>query len=233
MFDSSLALPVHPALRPSEYTAALIQVLRDRAAWVSGANVLEVGSGSGVVLAALGALGARTLCGIDIENDAVDSGTRLLHGLGHTDNAELHRGDMWQPVAQRRFDLIVANLPHFPMEPAELGGRLPSWSAGGHDGRGRLDPFLSGLPAHLAPGARAVITHNAFVDVGRSRALLEAEGLTLRIVATRLVYIAADKLQRMARDVLANEEGRSIFRYGPYAFGELHIVEIGAAGVLG
>jgi hypothetical protein len=34
---------VSAALRPSEYTAALIQVLRARAAWVRGANALEIG----------------------------------------------------------------------------------------------------------------------------------------------------------------------------------------------
>ena len=74
-------------LRPSEYTAALINVLRGRAAWVRGADVLEIGSGSGVVLAALGALGAASLCGIDIEHDAVVSGELLLRQLGHGGNA--------------------------------------------------------------------------------------------------------------------------------------------------
>ena len=61
-------------LRPSEYTAALIQVLQAEAASVRGATVLEIGSGSGVVLAAVAALGAATVCGIDIEQDAVASG---------------------------------------------------------------------------------------------------------------------------------------------------------------
>src|SRR5262245_57835184 len=103
------------ALRPSEYTAALVQVLQARRAIVRGARVLEIGSGSGVVLAALGALGAASLCGIDIEEDAVTSGMLLLDGLGHGEVAEFHLGDMWRPVGARRFDLIVANLPHFPM----------------------------------------------------------------------------------------------------------------------
>jgi len=53
--SSELALA---ALRPSEYTAALIQLLQAKAAKVRGAKVLEIGSGSGVVLAALGELGA-------------------------------------------------------------------------------------------------------------------------------------------------------------------------------
>src|SRR5262249_55834787 len=150
-----------PALRPSEYTAALIQVLRARADWVRGANALEIGSGSGVVLAALGALGAAPLCGIDIEPEARASGSLLRHGIGHDSCVELHQGDMWLPVMGRRFDLIAANLPHFPMAPTEaLGERLPSWSSGGPDGRSLLDRFLIGLPAHLAPGGRAIITHN-------------------------------------------------------------------------
>ena len=55
------------SLRPSEYTAALIQALQARRATVSGARALEIGSGSGVVLAALAELGAASLCGVDIE----------------------------------------------------------------------------------------------------------------------------------------------------------------------
>lgn len=221
------------ALRPSEYTAALIQALRARAAWVSGANALEIGSGSGVVLAALAALGAASVCGIDIEPDAMALGSLLLRDLGHANCAELHRGDMWLPAAGRRFDLIAANLPHFPMAPTgEFNGRLPSWSSGGPDGRNLLDRFLVGLPAHLAPGGRAIITHNGFVGLERSRAMLERTGFVLRIAATVLVYIPGPKLELMRPAVLHAEEGRSIHRYGPYAFGEVHVAEIAAPDAL-
>jgi release factor glutamine methyltransferase len=219
------------ALRPSEYTAALIQVLQAKSGAVRGAKVLEVGSGSGVVLAALGELGAASLCGIDIEEDAVTSGMLLLAELGHGETSELYLGDMWLPVAARRFDLIVANLPHFPMERSDVPGRLPTWSAGGSNGRALLDPFLEGLEAHLAGGGRAIITHNAFVDIERSRQILAGFGLALSIALTTLVYIPEDKLSRMSASVLAVPDGRSIHRYGPYAFGEMHIVEIVRDGV--
>ena len=219
------------ALRPSEYTAALIQVLQAKSAAVRGAKVLELGSGSGVVLAALGELGAASLCGIDIEEDAVTSGMLLLAELGHGEAAELYVGDMWLPVAGRRFDLVVANLPHFPMERTDVPGRLPTWSAGGSNGRALLDPFLEGLDAHLAAGGRAIITHNAFVDLECSREILSACGMALNVALTTLVYIPADKLSRMSASVLAVQDGRSIHRYGPYAFGEMHIVEITRGGV--
>ena len=222
-----------PALRPSEYTAALIQVLRARAAWVRGANALEIGSGSGVVLAALGALGAASLCGIDIESEAVSSSALLLRGLGHGANARMYHGDMWLPVTGRRFDLITANLPQFPMESGEFAGRLPSWSSGGPDGRRLLDRFLEGLAAHLAPGSRAIITHNAFVDLELSRAMIAQDGLSLRVAMTMLVQIPSEKLALMTQSILCFEEGRSIYRYGPYTFAEMHIVEIGAAASRG
>ena len=220
---------VVPTLRPSEYTSALIQVLRGHAGRIRGARVLEVGCGSGAVLAAVGAMGAAQLCGIDIEANAISASTQLLEELGHGGISELHCGDMWQPVAGRRFDMIVANLPHFPMQPVEIGGRLPTWSAGGADGRSLLDPFLKGLADHLAPGGRAIITHNAFDDLGRSRDLAAAGGFSLRVALTTLVYISPEKLAQRTVEVLRAEDGRTIHRYGPYTFGELHIVEIGPA----
>jgi len=177
-------------------------------------------------------LGAASLCGIDIENEAVLSSSLLLRELDYHANFEFHRGDMWRPVAGRRFDLIAANLPHFPMEPQEIGCRLPSWSSGGADGRALLDRFLDGLPAHLTSGGRAVMTHNGFLDLDESRSMIEQCGLSLRIAQTILVYISGEKLALMNRDILCAEEGRSIYRYGPYAFGEMHIVEIGAPEAL-
>ncbi len=228
MFDVRKSSPAVAALRPSEYTAALIQVLRAEPSRVSGVRALEIGCGSGVVLAVLGDLGAASLCGIDIEDEAIVTGQALLQDLGH--KAEIHQGDMWQPVAGRRFDLVVANLPHFPMDHFEVSGRLSTWSSGGIDGRELLDPFLEGLSDHLAINGRALITHNAFVDVGRSRQILHRYGLSLHIAKTLLVHIANEKINLMTPSILRAEEGCSIHRYGPHVFADMHIVEIAAAG---
>jgi release factor glutamine methyltransferase len=230
--DDAAEAPIM-ALRPSEYTAALIQMLRNRAAWVSGADVLEIGSGSGVVLAALGELGAASLCGVDIEADAVRCGTNLLDELGYGRRATVLEGDMWEPLHGRRFGLIAANLPHFPMVSRDFSGRLPTWSFGGPDGRMVLDRFLRGLPMHLAACGRAIITHNAFVNLAQSQSTAERVGLSLRVAATLMVHIPPEKLGLMTRAILQVENGRSIHRYGPYTFGELNIVEIGTPEALG
>jgi release factor glutamine methyltransferase len=228
----AVLLPID-SLRPSEYTAALIQALRSNPSRVSGAHVLEIGSGSGVVLAALGALGAAWLCGVDVELEAILSGSGLLRALGYGDITEFHHGDMWLPIGDRAFDLIVANLPHFPTDSAAFAGRLPSWSFGGPDGRSLLDRFVGGLAAHLTPGGRAVITHNAFVDLARSRDIAARSGLSLRTTMTTMLHIPVEKLDRMTGSILHAAEGKSIHRYGPYAFGEMHIVEIGGRETIG
>ncbi len=223
-FDLAAALHV---FRPSEYTAALIQTLLGMGRFVRGATVLEIGSGSGVVLAALARMGAASLCGIDSEAQAIRAGKIVLDSLGTM--AELRHGDLWQPVAGRRFDLVVANLPHFPTERCEFPGRLPSWSHGGCDGRRLLDPFLDGLADHLLPEGRAVITHNAFVGLAATRRRLAHHGLRAEIRRTVLLALPHEKLSAMAADVRNREEGRTIHSLGAYTFARMHILGIRAA----
>lgn len=224
--EMALRVPVK-ALRPSEYTSALIQALRNAPGKVRGKQVLEIGSGSGVVLAVLGALGAASVCGIDIEEDAIEASMELLAGLGH-DNAEFLRGDMWRPVTGRRFDLIVANLPNSPHPQVSIAGRPANWSAGGPDGRRLVDTFIDGLAAHLVPGGRALMTHNSYIGLDRTRAAAKSHGLSCDVCLSILVYVPEEKLALMTPSLVQAEEGRSLHSFGPYTFGEIHIVEFGA-----
>jgi methylase of polypeptide subunit release factors len=221
-----LRVPV-PGLRPSEYTSALIQALRNEPGKVRGKQVLEIGPGSGVVLAVLGSLGAASVCGVDVEQDAIDASSQLLAGLGH-DNAEFHRGDMWRPIAGRRFDLIVANLPNSPHLRVSIAGRPANWSAGGPDGRLLVDAFIDGLAAHLAPGGRALMTHNSYIGLDRTQAAAREHGLSCDVCLSILVYVPEEKLALMTPSIVEAEEGRSLHSFGPYTFGEIHIVEFGA-----
>ena len=104
------------AFWPSQYTAALLQALRLHPEWVDGARVLEIGCGSGVLLAAAGRLGAAALCGVDLEPAAVAATRTPAAGARPGRAFEVHQGDLFAPVHGRRFELILANLPHFPME---------------------------------------------------------------------------------------------------------------------
>lgn len=213
-------------LRPSEYTALVIQALHRRVDAVRGARAFEVGTGSGVVLRAMAELGAAEVSGVDIEPDAVHRSKAMLADLPDGVVGSVSVGDMWAGTGGRRFDLIVANLPHFPAEMLDLPDRRPSWSAGGRDGRWLLDRFLDGLDAHLAPDGRALLTHNSFVDVEQSRLRLAAARFTLTPVVTAFVHIGDDKQSQLSPELRARYDGRSLHQYGTYLFGEVNVLEI-------
>lgn len=212
-------------LRPSEYTALLIQTLTECASIIRGADVLEIGSGCGVVLAAMAALGAKSLTGSDIEPMACLVGRALADVANVSDRITLLAGDMFQPVEGRRFDVIVANLPHFPATGASLEGRMSTWSDGGDDGRQLLDRFIAGLKSHLTSRGRAITTHNGFVGLERTREVAAREGLEVRLLKTVWIVLDDARRARMNASTFAKEKGKSLQCIGPFTFAEIHVVE--------
>lgn len=211
--------------RPSEYTAMLIHTLATEARHLIRGDVLEIGTGSGTVLAALASLGAARLVGTDIDPAAIDRAGQQMRRAGIT--AELLSGDLWAPIAGQRFDLIVANAPHFPTT-VTYPGRPLHWSRGGADGRRVMDPLLRGLRQHLTEGGHAVIVHSAFLGLAATRTLLAEEGLGLRRIATTLMPLAPEKRAVMTRDILDHAGPDAIRHIGDYTFLVTDILDISA-----
>ena len=210
--------------RPSEYTAFLLHTLETEARHLVHGTVLELGVGSGAVLATLGALGADRLVGTDIDPDAVTQAATLLGEVGQA--AELLVGDLWTPLAGRRFDLIVANPPHFATAAPAYPGRPPSWSQGGPDGRGVMDPLLGGLRRHLAPGGHAILVHSAFLGTAATARLLAGQGLAMRRVASAMMPLAPEKQAVMTPAVLDGAGPDAVRRLGHHTFLTADIMDI-------
>lgn len=221
-----LMFPEPDPFAPSAYTAQLLDVARRHARHARPAQVFEVGLGSGVVLAGLLQAGAGRGGGVDIEPAAVDATRRLLLAEGLADRAEVRVGELWSTSGAQRYDLVVANLPHFAAERADDGVHLPSWGSGGADGRRWVDPFLTGLPRHLAPGGLALMTHNGFIDLERTQALVQALGLAARVVRPASAVVSPVKVAGMTPAVRARHQGRTIHVVGAYAFVDFDIVAI-------
>jgi release factor glutamine methyltransferase len=213
--------------RPSEYTAFLLHVLETAARPLVRGEVLELGVGSGVVLAALGAMGVGSLTGTDIDTDAILRTERLLAQADC--RVRLLAGDLWSPLRGRRFDFIVANPPQFPSTARRYPGRPPSWSYGGIDGRRVMDPLLAGLRDHLADGGHAVVVHSAFLGLDATRALLSKHGLGLRHLASGLMPLAPEKRAVMTPAVLEQCGSAAIRHIGDHAFLATDIIAISAA----
>jgi len=214
--------------RPSEFTAFLLHVLQTRARrWVRG-TVLEMGVGSGVVLASLGALGAERLVGTDVEPNALAAAGRLLAAEGRA--AELRHADLWTGLQGRRFDLIVVNPPQFAAALPRFPTRARSWSDGGPDGRRVLDPLLAGLGAHLAPGGHALLVHSAFLGLPRTRRLLAAQGLACRSLAATLMVVPPEKRAVMNPAVAAATRPPLLQKVGGHCFVRAEILAIAHRG---
>lgn len=224
------AISENDPFRPSEYTGLLMHALRLRADSYGRDAGLDMGLGSGVLLATLGLIGVRSLYGVDVDPDAVHATERLLAELGMLERARLFCGSLWEPLGDTQFDIVTANLPHFAATEPSDPHHSRYWSMGGADGRMLLDPFLAGLRRHLRDSGVALITHNVFVGMERTEAILRADGLAARPILSTTSILHPVKSALLATDVRASYEGTAIRRLGRYEFVDVQILEIRQRG---
>jgi HemK-related putative methylase len=120
------------------------------------AEVLDMGTGSGVC-AVFAARHARRVVAVDINPAAVRCATLnvLMNQLEH--RIEVRHGDLFAPVANERFDLILFNPPFVRGTPRDDRDR--AWRA-----TDIVERFAAGLREHLKPGAAALVLLSTFGD---------------------------------------------------------------------
>ncbi len=168
---AGLRLVVAPGVyAPRSDTAFLADSLPD----VTGAEVLELCSGSGALALTAAARGAARVLAVDRSARAVAAArvNARLNGFRHV---EVRRGDLLEVLRpQERFDLILANPPYLPAEVDDDR----RWDAGA-DGRGVLDRIVAGAPARLRPGGRLALVQSGFAGVEKTVSALERAGLVV------------------------------------------------------
>jgi release factor glutamine methyltransferase len=161
-----LALQVTPAvLVPRPETELLVdwalQWLDGQAAKRPTLDVADLGTGSGAI-----ALAIKRRCphAAITATDASPAALAVAEANGRqlALDVEWRLGDWWQPLAGRRFDLVVANPPY-------VAGDDPHLAALSHEPRGALTPegdglgalrrIVAGAPAHLLPGGALLLEH--------------------------------------------------------------------------
>nr|WP_294528676.1 methyltransferase domain-containing protein [uncultured Rhodopila sp.] len=224
MGSSSDSTGAADPMQPSQYTAAMLRVIEQRGPLLPIGRAIEIGTGSGVLLAALSRRGAGALWGVDIDPDALAATARLLRQEAGDKPVQLLLGNVWEPVPPLAFDAVIANLPHYPAELQAQDGRGSRWSGGG---RRALDVFLHGLAAHLSAGGAAWITHHALVGLEQTRDILAEHRLTAEIVFSWTVHETAARIADLPPPLRASALLR---RIGPYHFTEADVLEIRHAG---
>lgn len=213
--------------RPSDYTAALLRVVECATARRTFQQAIEVGVGSGVILSAIGLANVEHLWGVDIEPSALCATADLLTTMGCRARATLRLSDIWNDVAETGFDLIAANLPHYPLQLPPKPDRLPTWSGGG---RTLIDRFLRGLPGKLRSSGCAYMTHLDLIGLDQTLNLVQSLGLEAHSVFVWSVCERQDRIDAMFPPGSPRCSSATLRRYGAYDFVDARVLEIGWSG---
>jgi ribosomal protein L3 glutamine methyltransferase len=136
-------------------------------------SVLDLCTGSGclAILASLQFPNAR-VDAVDISKDALEVAARNVGDYGLQDRVTLHRGDLFKPLGDNRYDLIISNPPYVDAEgmanlPRECRSEPKLAFDGGADGLDIIRRILDEAGAHLTPQG------GLLCEIGRCRPQLE------------------------------------------------------------
>lgn len=175
---------VTPAvLIPRPETELLVELAIERVQLHSGVRILDLGTGSGVLAVTIGCLcpeARLTAVDLSVAALAVASSNAARHAV----EIDFRAGQWFSPLADERFDLIVANPPYvahgdphlqqngLPFEPQVA---LTDGVVGG-DGLACIRLVIGGAAAHLRPGGWLLVEHG-YNQAAEVRALLHRQGL--------------------------------------------------------
>ena len=137
-------------------------------------RVLDLCTGSGclAVLASRNFPNAQ-VDAVDISKDALDVAARNVADYALEDRISLHQGDLFKPLGDSRYDLIITNPPYVDAEgmaalPRECRFEPKLAFDGGPDGLDIVRRILNEAGKHLTPQG------GLLCEIGRGRELLEA-----------------------------------------------------------
>ena len=114
-------------------------------------SVLEIGTGSGIVAMYASKLTDRITV-TDINFDACQLAEKNFRDNG-IENVEILFGNLFEPVKNRKFDVILFNTPYLPTEDGEVLEDTINYAFdGGLNGRKVIDLFLNEVGNHLNDG---------------------------------------------------------------------------------
>jgi release factor glutamine methyltransferase len=180
----SLPLRVGPGvLVPRPETELVVERALAHTGAGTAFEALDLAAGSGAIAIALAS--ERPRCRVtatDVAPAAVATTRENALHLGLGDRVSVVPGTWFEPVAGRRFDIVVSNPPyiatHDPrVEPGVRRFEPPAALFAGPTGLEALQAIVAGAPRHLRPGGWLIVEHGD-VQGEAVRALYTAAGFT-------------------------------------------------------
>lgn len=174
-------------LIPEQDTEVLVETaleeLKRRGPGEAPLRILDLCTGSGcILLSLLHELGNAGGLGTDLSEEALEAARENAVRLGLQERAAFRQGDLWEPVGDERFDLIVSNPPYVPtdviptLEPEVRCGEPYAALDGGEDGLVFYRRILKEAAGHLKPSG-IIIVESGFDEAAQIAALMQDQKL--------------------------------------------------------
>ena len=174
-------------LIPEQDTEVLVETaleeLKRRGLGEAPLRILDLCTGSGcILLSLLHELRNAGGLGTDLSEEALEAARENAVRLGLQERAAFRQGDLWEPVGDERFDLIVSNPPYVPtdviptLEPEVRCGEPYAALDGGEDGLVFYRRIMREAAGHLKPSG-IIIVESGFDEAAQIAALMQDQKL--------------------------------------------------------
>ena len=150
-------------------------------------EVLEIGTGSGIVAIYASKL-TNKITVTDINYNAIELAEENFK-INGIDNIEVLFGNLFEPVKNRKFDVILFNTPYLPTENEDiLDDDLNYAFDGGSDGRKVIDHFLNEVKNHLKPKGKVQLIQSSLSDTKKTLDKLDSLGFVGEIAESERFF---------------------------------------------
>lgn len=174
-------------LIPEQDTEVLVETaleeLKRRGPGEAPLRILDLCTGSGcILLSLLHELRNAGGLGTDLSEEALEAARENAVRLGLQERGTFRQGDLWEPVGDERFDLIVSNPPYVPteviptLEPEVRCGEPYAALDGGEDGLVFYRRIMREAAGHLKPSG-IIIVESGFDEAAQIAALMQDQKL--------------------------------------------------------
>ena len=168
---------------PSDDTFLLAENLEIK----EGQSVLEIGTGSGLVSMYASLLTANVTA-TDINYNALELAEKNFK-LNNINTIRLEFGDLFEPVKNEKFDVILFNTPYLPTDSNDIiNDDLNYAFDGGLDGRNVIERFLNEAPNHLNDNGIIQMIQSSLSDTEKTLDTLDQLGFIAEVAKSERFF---------------------------------------------
>ena len=168
---------------PSDDTFLLAENLEIK----KGQSVLEIGTGSGLV-SMYASLLTDDVTATDINYNALELAEKNFK-LNNINTIKLEFGDLFEPVKDKKFDVILFNTPYLPTDSDDIiNDDLNYAFDGGLDGRKVIDRFINEVSNHLNDKGIVQIIQSSLSDNNRTLDMFDRNGFVAEIAESEKFF---------------------------------------------